>query len=43
MRLGLRSLDGRSRELAVTEFKQTGSRTVTGDVERDPVATTPKP
>lgn len=35
-------LDGRSRELAVTEFRQTGSRTVTGDVERDPVATTTK-
>jgi hypothetical protein len=35
-------LDGRSRELAVTEFRQTGSRTVTGSVERDPVATTAK-
>lgn len=29
-------------ELAVSEFRQTGSRTVTGSVERDPVATTTK-
>jgi hypothetical protein len=28
--------------LALTEFTQTGSRTVTGEVERDPVATTTK-
>jgi hypothetical protein len=29
-------------DLAVTEFRQTGSRTVTGNIERDPVATTDK-
>ncbi|MCW3064782.1 MAG: hypothetical protein JWN32_1954 [Solirubrobacterales bacterium] len=29
-------------DLAITEFKQTGSRNLSGDVERDPVATTEK-
>jgi hypothetical protein len=29
-------------DLAITEFRQTGSRTVTGEIERDPMATTEK-